>query len=143
MIPDTHFSSTVRNHEHYEMTTSPSHNAPGPQFPPPSNTNYINFRPGPTAPTPAPSTSGGYVAFTPSGAPGPQRNLAIAHAANGSGDYFSDVRQVPQRSATAPIEPQSAQHMRQSVNDILDDYGEPRRPAPAENPVQYRSHTAR
>ena len=128
----------------YEMTSQPAHSIP-------------------VSRTPAPPTAGGYVAFNPSAstsatpAPsepalqgGPRRNITVAGGPGADNNYFGDVRQVPQRSATAPIEPHHAEPMRSSVNDILDDYGYPssgsnqsiQRPQQSSNPVQQRSNTA-
>ncbi|KAF7196433.1 putative vacuolar membrane protein [Pseudocercospora fuligena] len=138
----------------YEMTPQPNHSIPPAQPFAPSRT------PGPSQ-TPAPPSAGGYLPFNPSvltpvAAPetprlqeGPRRNITLAAGPPGTeGSYFGDVRQVPQRSATAPLEPQRVESARISVNDVLDDYGSStpdegiHRPHPAPNPVQQRSATA-
>lgn len=136
------------------MIPQPNHSIPPAQPFAPSRT------PGPSQ-TPAPPSAGGYLPFNPSvltpvAAPetprlqeGPRRNITLAAGPPGTeGSYFGDVRQVPQRSATAPLEPQRVESARISVNDVLDDYGSStpdegiNRPYPAPNPVQQRSATA-
>ncbi|GIZ39020.1 hypothetical protein CKM354_000241200 [Cercospora kikuchii] len=127
-----------RQQHSYEMTTQPSHSVPVSRTPAPATGGYVAFNPAAqSAYTPAPTA--------PAVQDGPRRIITVAGQAN---DYFGDARRVPQRSATAPIEPQSAEPLRHSVNDILDDYGPPpsnetfSRPQPPTNPVQYRSYTA-
>lgn len=134
-----------RQQQHsYEMTTQPSHRMP-------------------VTRTPAPTTGGAYVAFNPAtstsmnSAPsepimqgGPRRNITVAGGPGADNNYFGNVRQVPQRSATAPIEPHHTRPLPSSVHDTFNDYGHPssgdggiRRPQQAMNPVQQqRSHTA-
>ncbi|USW48555.1 Putative potassium transporter Kch [Septoria linicola] len=120
----------------YEMTTQPSHSIPVSRTPASTTGGYVAFNPTAQSTTPAP--------IAPMLQEGPRRNITIAGAPGTDGNYFGDVRQVPQRSATAPIEPQYAEPMRHSVNDILDDYGNEgvSRPQPPANPVQQRSNTA-
>lgn len=107
----------------YEMKTSPAHSQP-PQ------SAYTAFNPSLHSATPAPQE--------------PRRNVTVTGAPD-TGDYFGQIHHgVPQRSATAPIEPQSA-----SVGyagDIFDDYGTSndeglRRPSPPASGPQ-RSATA-
>ncbi|KAM3415841.1 hypothetical protein BST61_g9347 [Cercospora zeina] len=123
----------------YEMTAQPSHSIPVSRTPAPATGGYVAFNPAMQSNfTPTPST--------PTMQDGPRRNITVAGQA--TNDYFGDVGRVPQRSVTAPLEPQSAEPLRASVNDILDDYAPPPsnqsfgRPQPPTNPVQYRSYTA-
>ncbi|KAF2212332.1 hypothetical protein CERZMDRAFT_90739 [Cercospora zeae-maydis SCOH1-5] len=123
----------------YEMTTQPSHSLPVSRTPAHTTGGYVAFNPAAHSnSTPAPST--------PTMQDGPRRNITVAGQA--TNDYFGDAGRVPQRSVTAPLEPQSAEPLRASASDFLDDYGPPpshqsfSRPQPPMNPVQYRSYTA-
>ncbi|KAK5123514.1 hypothetical protein LTR85_002552 [Meristemomyces frigidus] len=100
----------------------------------------------------APAATGetGYVAFnptmlTPSSTPGPQlqqgprRNITVAGDAGTANNYFGQVRDVPQRSATAPI---ADNRLTTGYADIFDDYGDSARNSVAP-PVQHDTQEIR
>ncbi|KAK4508198.1 hypothetical protein PRZ48_001936 [Zasmidium cellare] len=84
----------------YEMKASPVHSQP-------QNNGYTAFNPSMHSTTPAPQE--------------PRRNITVTGAPQ-TGDYFGQIHHgTPQRSATAPIEPQRASVA--YAGDILDEYG--------------------
>ncbi|KAK5133866.1 hypothetical protein LTR08_007197 [Meristemomyces frigidus] len=114
--------------------------------------------------TPSASVDGSYVAFNPGMASasttpmpylqqGPRRNITVAGQPGMAGNYFGQVLDVPQRSATAPI---VDNRLTTGYADILDDYDNSARtsiaspvedahdfgrPSPPHDVVQ-RAHTA-
>lgn len=111
----------------YEMTTNPIFTnalaAEPAAFEGEGSVGYMAFNPArtgtasplPTAPTPA--------ALPTNLQPGPKRDITVASPPWAEDDYFGHVQQleVPQRSATAPID---AQRLTTGYGDILDDYGD-------------------
>lgn len=102
----------LSSQDSYEMMTSPTHTQP-------QHGGYMAFNPSLHSTTPASQE--------------PRRNVTATGAPEAS-DYFGQIHHgVPQRSATAPIEPQRASVA--YAGDILDEYGSsdeegPRRPSP-------------
>ncbi|KAK4540758.1 hypothetical protein LTR36_008973 [Oleoguttula mirabilis] len=106
--------AATSHQEAYEMTSQSSY----------SSSN--------SAAAPAPASDTGYVAFNPSllsasNTPmpqlqqGPRRNITVAGQAGTANNYFGQVREVPQRSATAPI---IDNRLTTGYADIFDDYGD-------------------
>lgn len=103
------------------------------QPPPQSNSYEMTSQPSYSSMTSASASASadtGYVAFNPamlsaSSTPlpqlqqGPRRNITVAGDPGVAGNYFGQVREVPQRSATAPLD----QRHTTGYADILDDYG--------------------
>lgn len=125
----------------YEMTLQPAHSIPVSRTP--AGGGYVAFNP-------SASTSATPALSDPAFQGGPCRNITVAGGHGADNSYFGGFRQVPQRSATAPIEPHYSEPMQSSVSEILDDYGYPsssssqsiQRPQQPTNPLQQRSNTA-
>ncbi|KAK4905835.1 Potassium transporter [Elasticomyces elasticus] len=107
------YSTPSPTGESYEMTRQASYNtAPAAQA-----SSYVAFHPGmqSASPMPTPPPRSAYLQPGP-----PRRNITVAGQPGAADNYFAAVRDVPQRSATAPIDPRHTT----GYGDIISDYGD-------------------
>ncbi|KAK4958264.1 Potassium transporter [Elasticomyces elasticus] len=109
--PPIEDSRNIATGDSYEMTRQAPYTAT------PAEPTYVAFNPSAysNASTPAPQTSGAFLQPGP-----PRRNITVTGQPGSSNNYFGAVDNVPQRSATAPID----QRHTTGYGDIISDYGD-------------------
>ncbi|KAK5729988.1 Potassium transporter [Elasticomyces elasticus] len=109
--PPVEDSRHIATGDSYEMTRQAPYTAT------PAEPTYVAFNPSAysNASTPAPQTSGAFLQPGP-----PRRNITVTGQPGSSNNYFGAVDNVPQRSATAPID----QRHTTGYGDIISDYGD-------------------
>ncbi|KAK3648386.1 Potassium transporter [Elasticomyces elasticus] len=109
--PPVEDSRHIATGDSYEMTRQAPYTAT------PNEPTYVAFNPSAysNASTPAPQTSGAFLQPGP-----PRRNITVTGQPGSSNNYFGAVDNVPQRSATAPID----QRHTTGYGDIISDYGD-------------------